>query len=168
MGIKRLNHAVLYVSDVADSTRFYQQVLGFRPKSATPSDQAVFTQAAESDNDHDLALFARNLGQQRAGVFSPRGVTPGPHEPPAGLYHLAWEVDTLTELKRIRDQLQALGSLGLEEDHGLHKSVYGHDPDGLLFEVTWFVPQAALTAADRTVGTAPLDWAHELARFTNA
>jgi len=168
MGIKRLNHAVLYVSDVADSTRFYQQVLGFRPKPGSQPERAVFTQAAHSDNDHDLALFARNLGQQRAGVFSPRGATPGAHEPPAGLYHLAWEVDTLLELKRIRDQLQALGQLGLEEDHGVHKSVYGHDPDGLLFEVTWFVPAAALAETDRASSTAPLDWERELARFASA
>jgi catechol 2,3-dioxygenase-like lactoylglutathione lyase family enzyme len=168
MGIKRLNHAVLYVSDVADSTRFYQQVLGFRPKPGSQPEQAVFTQAAHSDNDHDLALFARNLGQQRAGVFSPRGETPGAHEPPAGLYHLAWEVDTLQELKRIRDQLHALGHLGLEEDHGVHKSVYGHDPDGLLFEVTWFVPTDALQAADHQPGSAALDWPRELARFASA
>ncbi|WP_215782252.1 VOC family protein [Paludibacterium sp. B53371] len=164
MGIKRLNHAVLYVSDVSRSSDFYREVLGFRAKPGAQPDRAVFAQAADSDNDHDLALFARNLGQQRAGVFSPRGETPGAHEPPAGLYHLAWEVDTLQELKRIRDQLAAIGKLGLEEDHGVHKSVYGHDPDGLLFEVTWFVPADRLTEADRhSDGT--LDWDRELARF---
>ena len=27
--------------------------------------------AADSDNDHDLALFSKNLGQQRAGSFAP-------------------------------------------------------------------------------------------------
>lgn len=167
MGIKRLNHAVLYVSDVPRSTRFYQDVLGFRPKAGSQPDRAVFTQAADSDNDHDLALFARNLGQQRAGVFSPRGEVPAASEPPAGLYHLAWEVDTLQELKRIRDQLQALGRLGLEEDHGVHKSVYGHDPDGLLFEVTWFVPQEALQDEDRQSRSDPLLWERELARFGN-
>jgi catechol 2,3-dioxygenase-like lactoylglutathione lyase family enzyme len=168
MGIKRLNHAVLYVSDVADSSRFYQQVLGFHPSAGPQPEQAFFAQAAESDNHHDLALFARNLGQQRAGVFSPRGETPAANEPPAGLYHLAWEVDTLQELKRIRDQLQALGKLGLEEDHGIFKSVYGHDPDGLLFEVNWFLPADAIRPEDRDIRTTALDWAHELARFAAA
>lgn len=167
MGIKRLNHAVLYVSDVADSTRFYQQVLGFNPSPGPQPEQAFFAQAAESDNHHDLALFARNLGQQRAGVFSPRGETPAANEPPAGLYHLAWEVDTLLELKRIRDQLQALGKLGLEEDHGLFKSVYGHDPDGLLFEINWFLPADAIRDEDRDIRTAPLDWERELTRFAS-
>lgn len=37
--------------------------------------------------------------------------------------------------------IAALGRLGMEEDHGVHKRVYGSDPDGLLFEVTWFVPE---------------------------
>jgi len=165
MGIKRLNHAVLYVSDVAKSSRFYQEVLGFRPKASDSPELAVFAQAADSDNDHDLALFARNQGQQRAGVFSPRGETPSPAEPPAGLYHLAWEVDSLAELKRIRDQLQALGRLGLEEDHGRLKSVYGHDPDGLLFEVNWFPPQSSLEEADLQITSAPLDWEREISRF---
>ncbi|OHX13058.1 VOC family protein [Chromobacterium sphagni] len=165
MGIKRLNHAVLYVSDVTGSAAFYRDVLGFRPKGDAASSRAVFTQAAHSDNDHDLALFSRNLGQQRSGPFSPRGETPGAHEPAAGLYHLAWEVDTLSELKRIRDQLAELGKLGMEEDHGVHKSVYGHDPDGLLFEVCWFVPEELQTAADREPADGQLDWTRELARF---
>ncbi|AXE34338.1 VOC family protein [Chromobacterium phragmitis] len=161
MGIKRLNHAVLYVSDVAGSAAFYRDVLGFRPKGGAESERAVFAQAAHSDNDHDLALFQRNLGQQRSGPFSPRGETPDPRQPAAGLYHLAWEVDTIHELKRIRDQLAEIGKLGMEEDHGAHKSVYGHDPDGLLFEVCWFPPAGNVDAS----GDGRLDWDKELARF---
>ncbi|POZ61728.1 VOC family protein [Chromobacterium alticapitis] len=165
MGIKRLNHAVLYVSDVAGSAAFYRDVLGFRPKGGAVSDRAVFAQAAHSDNDHDLALFQRNLGQQRSGPFSPRGEAPDPHQPKAGLYHLAWEVDTLLELKRIRDELAELDKLGMEEDHGVHKSVYGHDPDGLLFEVCWFVPPERLAEQGEPAADGKLDWARELARF---
>ncbi len=97
-----------------------------------------------------MALFSKNLGQQRAGVFRANNEPPAEHEPPAGLYHLAWEVDSLEELERIRHQLAERGILGLEEDHGVHKSIYGHDPDGLLFEVTWFIPPALLTEEDKT------------------
>ena len=59
-------------------------------------------------------------------------------------------MDSLEELERIRHQLAERGILGLEEDHGVHKSIYGHDPDGLLFEVTWFIPPALLTDEDKT------------------
>lgn len=167
MGIRRLNHAVLYVSDVGRSAEFYREVLGFRPKPSSNPARAIFAQAADSDNDHDLALFSKNAGQQRAGVFSPSGEPPAANEPPAGLYHLAWEVDSLPELKRIRDALQAQGRLGLEEDHGAIRSVYGHDPDGLLFEVTWVVPAEALQDADRVPGTRILDWERDLQRFAH-
>ncbi|UTH72494.1 VOC family protein [Chromobacterium sp. IIBBL 290-4] len=164
MGIKRLNHAVLYVSDVAESAAFYRDVLGFRPKEGMVSERAVFAQAAHSDNDHDLALFSVNLGQQRSGPFSPRGEAPDPHQPKAGLYHLAWEVDTLLELKRIRDELASQGRLGMEEDHGAHKSVYGNDPDGLLFEVAWFPPEGWHADGHAPAEDGALDWDKELAR----
>lgn len=167
MGITRLNHAVLYVSDVEASQRFYSDVLGFKAKAGASS-RAVFAQAADSDNDHDLALFSKNLGQQRSGPFSPRGETPGAHEPRAGLYHLAWEVDSLEELERIRDELARLGVLGMEEDHGVHKSVYGHDPDGLLFEIAWFPPAGLLTEDDYQRPTRKLDIAAEKQRFLKA
>ncbi|HFD2060333.1 TPA: VOC family protein [Serratia marcescens] len=92
MGIKRLNHAVLYVSDVRQSADFYHQVLGFKLKPSDSPDRAVFTQAADSDNDHD--------------------------------------------------------------------------PDGLLFEVTWFIPPALLTEEDKNrQGIRPLDFAAEKRRF---
>ena len=53
-----------------------------------------------------------------------------------GLYHLAWEVDTLDELARVRraSSPQA-GALVGASDHSTTKSLYGHDPDGLEFEI---------------------------------
>lgn len=63
---------------------------------------------------------ASNLGQQRQ-CFRANGEPPAEHEPPAGLYHLAWEVDSLEELERIRHQPAERGILKLEEDHGVHK-----------------------------------------------
>jgi catechol 2,3-dioxygenase-like lactoylglutathione lyase family enzyme len=167
MGIKRLNHAVLYVSDVEQSSAFYQDTLGFKFKPSDAPDKAAFSQAAESDNDHDLALFSKNLGQQRAGVFRAQHEVADPNEPPAGLYHLAWEVDTLDELIRIRNLLQAQGRLGLEEDHGVHKSIYGHDPDGLLFEIAWFIPPQLLTPEDKAPKSNKLNLEQELQRFAH-
>jgi catechol-2,3-dioxygenase len=129
MGIRRLNHAVLYVRDVTRSVEFYTDVLGFRVVHRRPN--AAFLRAAESDNDHDLGLF-----QVRGSATRSTG---------AGLYHLAWSVGTLPELADFADRLAKLGALVGSSDHGVSKSLYGKDPDGLEFEISWFVPRDRVT-----------------------
>ncbi|MGC4789734.1 VOC family protein [Micromonospora sp. DT178] len=153
MGIHRLNHAVLYVSDLARSVAFYRDVLGFRPIPMTPDGfrGAAFLQAPGSTNDHDLGLFevGAGTGPSTAG----RGTV--------GLYHLAWEVDTLDELEVTAQRLAAAGALVGASDHGTTKSLYGQDPDGLEFEVVWLVPadrlDDAALAARKRIGRLDLD-----------
>ena len=144
MPIQRLNHAVLYVRDVDRSVAFYTEALGFRVKAALPG--AAFLQAEGSTNDHDLGLFA--IGD-RAGASSAGRTT-------VGLYHLAWEVDTLAELRRVAEVLSRSGALVGASDHGSTKALYAHDPDGLEFEVSWLVPANLLTE-DVSMKTLPLD-----------
>ena len=153
MPVTRLNHAVLYVRDVATSVAFYEQALDFDVVMRL-GENAAFLQAPASTNDHDLGLFA--VGAQASGSAAGRGSV--------GLYHLAWEVDTLDELARLRDRLSELGALVGASDHGTTKSLYGKDPDGLEFEIAWIVP-ADLLAADLTIGTAALDLPATIARF---
>src|SRR3954449_6523956 len=129
MPVQRLNHAVLYVRDVARSHAFYRDVLGFRVKVEIPG-RAVFLQAEGSTNDHDLGLFAVGAGA-------------GPSEAgrrTVGLYHLAWEVDTLDELERVAGVLSDFGALVGASDHATTKALYAQDPDGIEFEVSWLVP----------------------------
>jgi catechol-2,3-dioxygenase len=157
MGITRLNHAVLYVSDLTRSIDFYSGVLGFERIDMTPENfkGAAFMRAPQSTNDHDLGLFeagARGSDTGRAAV---------------GLYHLAWEVDTLSELERIAGALSAAGALSGASDHGTTKSLYGKDPDGIEFEIVWLVPadrldERALAARKRI---APLDLEREKQRY---
>src|SRR5579885_2521604 len=99
MPITRLNHAVLYVRDAARSADFYRSVLGFRTVHELPG--AAFLQAPGSTNDHDLGLF---------GIGDGAGPTTAGRTQ-VGLYHLAWEVDTLDELKRIAGALRSEGAL---------------------------------------------------------
>jgi catechol-2,3-dioxygenase len=150
--IQRLNHAVLYVRDVDASVAFYTEVLGFRVKAALPG--AAFLQAEGSSNDHDLGLFA--VGSRAGGSTAGRGAV--------GLYHLAWEVDTLAELRRVATVLAERGALAGASDHGTTKALYAHDPDGLEFEVSWLVPAQLLTP-DLTMRTSPLDLDAEIARY---
>jgi catechol-2,3-dioxygenase len=156
MPVQRLNHAVLYVRDVDASVAFYRDVLGFRQVMSMPG-QASFLQAEGSSNDHDLGLFA--IGEQAAASAAGRSTV--------GLYHLAWEVDTLAELERIAAALTAAGALAGASDHGTTKALYAKDPDGLEFEVSWLVPaelidQATLESRSRI---RPLDLAREKARY---
>lgn len=147
MTIKRLNHAVLYVQDAKASAAFYTEVLGFRVR-AVLGEQAFFLQADGSDNDHDLALMQ---------------VGPRPAPPHSiGLYHLAWQVHTLEELAALRARLLDVGSLVGESDHGVSKSLYAKDPDGIEFEVMWAVPRADWPAE---VGTWRLDLPGALNRW---
>jgi len=159
MPITRLNHAVLYVRDVNRSVAFYSDVLGFRLVPMTPDGfaGAAFMQAAGSTNDHDLGLFEIGTAAQpsTAGRSS------------VGLYHLAWEVDTLAELERLQQVLAEIGAFVGSSDHGTTKSVYAKDPDGIEFEVAWIVPADGLDAASlearRRIG--PLDLEREKQRY---
>jgi catechol-2,3-dioxygenase len=154
MPVQRLNHAVLYVRDVERSVAFYRDALGFRTLVQYPG--AAFLQAPGSTNDHDLGLFG--IG----GEAKPSGAG----RTTVGLYHLAWEVDTLDELKRIAQKLTGLGSLVGSSDHGTTKALYAHDPDGLEFEVSWLLPADLITPEDRAVrGALPLDLDREIERF---
>jgi catechol-2,3-dioxygenase len=154
MPIQRLNHAVLYVRDVEESGSFYQDVLGFRTVVEIPG-RALFLQAAGSTNDHDLGLFA--VGTQAGD--SPAGQTT------VGLYHLAWEVDTLAELSNVAERLTTAGALVGASDHGTTKALYAKDPNGIEFEVCWLVPADHITEETRAIMRQELDLDAEIARY---
>ncbi|GAA3790509.1 VOC family protein [Sphaerisporangium flaviroseum] len=155
MPVHRLNHAVLYVRDVERAVTFYEEALGFRVVMAFPG--AAFLQAPSSNNDHDLGLFQIGAG---AGPSEAGRAT-------VGLYHLAWEVETLDDLEEIAAKLNSLGALVGASDHSTTKALYAKDPDGIEFEVSWLVPAALLTEetlAGRS-SIQPLDIAREKERY---
>jgi catechol-2,3-dioxygenase len=154
MGIRRLNHAVLYVRDTERSVAFYRDVLGFTVVHEIPG--AAFLRAAESTNDHDLGLF--RLGPDASD--SPAGRTS------VGLYHLAWSVGTLGDLAEHEKRLREAGALVGASDHVTTKALYAKDPDGIEFEVSWLVPLDQVTEAMRAeVTTRPLDLNAEIERW---
>ena len=143
IGLKRLQHLVLFVSNVERSTRFYVDVLGFEVKVKRPG--MAFLRIPGSADDHHLGLF------EQPGIA-------GPSERVARMYHAAWEVGELTDLARARRRLIEVGSLVGESDHGVSLSLYAKDPDGLEFEVFWTVPDGT------PVGTRALHLDRELSR----
>jgi len=142
-GLKRLQHLVLWVSDVERSVRFYCDVVGFEVTKRYPN--AAFLKIPGSADDHHLGLF------EQAGVARP-------DERVARMYHAAWEVDDLTDLARAKRRLIEAGSLVGSSNHGVSLSLYAKDPDGLEFEIFWTVPGGV------SARTTELDLEIELAR----
>jgi catechol-2,3-dioxygenase len=150
--VRRLNHAVLYVRDLDRSVAFYREVFGFEVVAREGGGRMAFLRAAGSDNHHDLGLLAVGA------------TAPSPPRGAVGLYHLAWEVPTITDLTSARDTLTRFGALVGQSDHGATKSLYGQDPDGNEFEVMWMVPREEWGAYENAAPVAPLDLEAEVAR----
>ena len=109
----RLNHAVLFVADLERAERFYTHVFGMTVAAREPRAGAAFLRLPRSGNHHDLGLFEVGPAapaRQRGGI---------------GLYHLAWQLDTVDELVAARQTLVDAGAYTGEWSHGATKSVYG-------------------------------------------
>ena len=150
----RLNHAVLFVTDLPRAEQFYTEVFGMVVAAREPRANAAFLRLPRSGNHHDLGLF---------GV--------GPTAPPKrrggiGLYHLAWQVDTIDELAQARHALINAGAYTGESSHGATKSVYGADPDGNEFEIMWMLPREEWGDYENAAPIEHLDLSAELRRWS--
>ena len=142
---------MLFVRDARRSARFYESVLGF--EEVTADDSAVFLRAAGSENHHDLGLFSVGIG------------APSPPPGAVGLYHLAWQVDSIRDLAVVIDVLRSLDAYVGESDHGATKSVYGRDPDGHELEIMWMVPREHWAEFEHSAVVRHLDLEAEIARW---
>ncbi|SDT09995.1 Glyoxalase/Bleomycin resistance protein/Dioxygenase superfamily protein [Nocardioides scoriae] len=151
--VVRLNHAVLFVSDLERALEFYTAAFGVEVVAREPRADAAFLRMPRSENHHDLGLFG-------VGADAP------PRQPgTVGLYHLAWQVDTVEDLEEARTTLVGLGACTGESSHGATKSIYGVDPDGNEFEVMWMLPRADWGELAHSATTERLDLAAEVARW---
>ena len=150
----RLNHAVLFVEDLPRAERFYTEVFGMAVAAREPRANAAFLRLPRSGNHHDLGLF----GVGPAAAPKRRGGI--------GLYHLAWQVDTIDELEQARHALVNADAYTGESSHGATKSVYGADPDGNEFEIMWMLPRAAWGEFENAAPVERLELGAELARWS--
>ena len=148
----RLNHAVLFVADLERSLAFYEAAFGVEVVAREPRANAAFLRMPRSGNHHDLGLFGVGAQPPR-----PRGTI--------GLYHLAWQVDTIEDLAQARATLVELGAYGGESSHGATKSIYGQDPDGNEFEVMWMLPRASWGEFENSAPIERLDLEGEISRW---
>jgi catechol-2,3-dioxygenase len=150
----RLNHAVLFVADEDRSVDFYTKVFGMEVVAREPRANAAFLRLPRSGNHHDLGLF----GVGTAGGPKRRGAI--------GLYHLAWQLDTVDELADARRTLIDADARTGESSHGATLSVYGADPDGNEFEIMWMLPREAWGAYANAAPVERLDLDAEIARWS--
>ena len=148
----RLNHAVLFVADLERSVAFYHRAFAMQVVAREPRADAAFLRLPRSGNHHDLGLFGVGAQPPR-----PRGSV--------GLYHLAWQVDTIEGLEEARHTLAELGALTGESSHGATKSLYAHDPDDNEFEVMWMLPKASWGEFENAAPVERLDLAGEVSRW---
>ena len=148
--VRRLNHAVLYISDLERAVNFYHRLFGF--EVIARHGPMAFLRAKGSSNHHDLGLLS--IGTK--APHAPKGTT--------GLYHLAWQLDSIQELAEARAALVEAGAYTGESDHGATKSLYGADPDGNEFELMVLLPRDQWKEYEHAAPIMPLNWAHELKR----
>ena len=144
-----------YVRDARTTQRFYSDVLGFSTVIEHEGGAYVFMRAPASENHHDIAFFTigSQVGPSEAGRRT------------VGMYHLAWEVPTLDDLEAMRARLVTAGALVGASDHGVNKSLYAVDPDGLEFEVMWLVPPQHWGDLEHQAIIEPLDIAADRRHF---
>jgi catechol-2,3-dioxygenase len=129
--ITGVNHIALRVRDLDVTAGFYKRVLGFTEDvERFGRGVLAFLRAPMSENHHDLALLQIGDG---ATDNSPRSV---------GLFHFALEVEKIDDLLAAQIRLEQEGCFQGASDHGATKAVYGTDPDGNTFELTWIIPRA--------------------------
>ena len=120
--LERLDHVSLNVSDRTRSIAWYRDVLGLR----------LMNEPGQDDWPTFMGEFGACIGLFQARVGS------GVRQPESeGLRHIAFMVGG-KDLGRAQAHLTELGVEFRFEDHGNAHSVYVHDPDGNVIELTTY------------------------------
>jgi catechol 2,3-dioxygenase len=118
---KEIGHLVLNVTDIDRSVAFYCDVVGFQQSRYTPAVGAFLTCGVIH---HNLALFKASAD------------SPPPQKGHVGLNHFAFKVENYEALQQAHDRLVEAGAvINSVTDHGITRSVYFQDPDGIVMEL---------------------------------
>jgi catechol 2,3-dioxygenase len=145
---RTIGHIVLNVKDVERSASFYRDVVGFELARMRPDRSGAFLTCGIVH--HNLALFK-----------APADATPA-QKGQIGLNHFAFQVDDYKALQAAHRRLVEAGAvIDHIVDHGMTRSVYFLDPDGLMMELycnTFDTEEEGLAFMKATPGQAtPID-----------
>jgi catechol 2,3-dioxygenase len=126
---RMLGHLVIRVRDAQRSEDFYTKILGLEVRNRTRGGKMRFF-TSNPEIDHELAVA--EIGEEAVGPFPEQ----------VGLYHMAWELADMDELK---DAYQVVLDNDVEVagfgDHGVVKGLYIRDPDGIEIELFVDAPE---------------------------
>ena len=136
--VRKIGHAVIFVSDIERSKQFYTDVLGFRISDiydGTMMPGGMVFLRLNTDH-HGIALIG--------GASGPSAQRE--------LHHLAFEVGTLDEVFRARRRLRDCGATIVFEGRrraGVQIAVEFLDPDGHNLEIYWGLDQIGTEGISR-------------------
>ena len=126
---RMLGHLVIRVRDAQRSEDFYTKILGLEVRNRTRGGKMRFF-TSNPEIDHELAVA--EIGDEAVGPISEH----------IGLYHMAWELADMDELKDayqvVLDNDVVVAGFG---DHGATKGLYIRDPDGIEIELYAYAPE---------------------------
>lgn len=138
-----LNHLALITNDMDATVRFWHGVMD-APLIATIGTE-TFRHYFFGFGPQSSVAFFEYRGQHADQVAKPAGV----FDPRAGHFdHLSMDLPDEAALLSLRERLQAFGTEVTDVvDHGLMRSIYFSDPNGIALEASWW--------SDDPTGTAP-------------
>jgi catechol 2,3-dioxygenase-like lactoylglutathione lyase family enzyme len=122
--LERLDHVALTVTDVDSSIEWYRDVLGLEL-------------VHEKEWGRNPAFLT--AGSTGLALFPAQGSDPPPKGHPDGLamWHVAFGADR-GNFDSARQELESRDIRYSFSDHGIAHSIYLHDPDGHLVEITTY------------------------------
>lgn len=148
----RTGHIGLNVTDLDRSCAFYQDVFGLEVlgQSTEEGQRFAFLGNPDVSSDDFLDKLAITLWEQSDGRFSERV---------PGLHHLAFHVESVDHVERVRDRVRGLGIELLYNGRIVPHSdafdsggIFFVDPDGVRLEVC---APAGVPKEDSIAGAAP-------------
>ena len=134
----RVDHFALPVFDAAAIFRFYTDIMGLALVDALSGDDW-------GGKPWLMMIFSFSDGRQIALVALRGAERPADDGLPDDIRHFAFSVASARELNTWKRRLRAHHIHYREEDHGVQRSIYFADPNGIILEVT--TPSSEATIA---------------------
>ncbi len=132
--LKRIHHVAYRCHSAKETVEFYQRLLGMDFQLAIAEDRVPSTKA----EDPYMHVFLDAGGGNVLAFFELPNSPPmqADNNTPDWVQHIAFELESLTQLEKIRQRLQAeaIEVIG-PVDHTLFQSIYFRDPNGHRIEL---------------------------------